>query len=151
MRPTGAARPVGTDEFGPSAVLLDQQELTRPWRWRRAFLRMGAEHGSRSTCAATPSSPEHQERLERFHDFFLARCTEVGTIPKVVDALIALHGIDRAAYAAVIGDGTLRAPETLRQYVFEATTGAERSAAKERWRSQRERRRAERRERVAET
>ncbi len=105
----------------------------------RAARREGAKHDL-----------EHQERLDRFHDFLLAEYAELGTIPKALEALIALRENRPARYVEVIGDDALRALTTLQQYVWDATTPEERHAAKDRWLARRERQRAERHRRATE-
>lgn len=113
----------------------DRQELGR-LRRSKPTTRAGRR------AATTHGKPDYRRRLDGFGPFFLDAYAKQGTVEGAIESLLALCETDRDAYAEVLGESTLYSAETFRQYVYAATTDAERKEAKDRWRAEQDGQRA---------
>lgn len=105
----------------------DRQQLGQPMPPSKPTTRKGRR------AAAARRKPDYQRRLDGFGPYFLDAYAKEGTVERAIQSLVSLYESDLDAYAKVLGESREYRAETFKQYVYEATTDAERKQAKSRW------------------
>jgi len=117
----------------------DRQQLWQPMPPSKPTTRKGRK------AVAARRKPDYQRRLDGFGPYFLGAYAREGTVERAIQSLVSLYDSDRDAYTKVLGESRGYSAETFKQYVYEATTDAERKQAKSRWHAKQDKRRTERR------